>query len=146
MENQDFNSENGNDNSQESCNFQEPMERVRKNLNDVKDVVTEHANELKGQAIGLKERLTEQTRSYGGQLADKIDNARGKTSATLHTTSDQIKTLAMYVEEHDTRDMSEAVIRTSSNLIRKHPGKSIIAGVIIGLLLGRFVSSTRDSR
>jgi ElaB/YqjD/DUF883 family membrane-anchored ribosome-binding protein len=145
MENQEFNSENGN-NSQESCNFQEPMERVRKNFNEVKDAVTEQANGLKGQAIGLKERLSEQTRSYGGQLADKIDNARGKTSATLHTTSDQIKSLAMYVEEHDTRDMSEAVIRTSSNLIRKHPGKSIIAGLIIGLLLGRVAGSARASR
>jgi len=137
MENQDFNSENGNNSPQESCNFQEPVERMRKNLNDVKDVVTEQANGIRDQAIGLKERLSEQTRTYSGQLADKIDSARGKTSATLHNTSDQIKSLAMYVEEHDTRDMSEAFIRSGANLIRKHPGKSIIAGLIVGLLMGR---------
>jgi ElaB/YqjD/DUF883 family membrane-anchored ribosome-binding protein len=114
----------------------ETVQGVRKNLNEAKDAIT-------GQAIGLKDKLTEQTKVYGNQLVNKIDNARGKTSAGLRRTSDRINSLAMYVEAHDTRDISQALLRSGTDLVRKHPGKSLLAGVLLGLLLGRRASLVR---
>jgi len=73
-------------------------------------------------------------------LSQRIDNARGKTSAGLRTTSQRIQNLALYMEEHDAKDMSDAVVRTSKELVRKHPGKSLIAGLLFGVLVGRIFS------
>jgi ElaB/YqjD/DUF883 family membrane-anchored ribosome-binding protein len=108
----------------------EPTSRVKENLSGIKDKVSE-------QAAGLKGKITDQAKTYGSQLTQKIDNARGKTSAGLRSTSDRINNLAMYVEEHDARDMSEAVVKTSQELIRKHPGKSLVVGLVIGMVVGR---------
>ena len=120
----------------ENCQVNETVQGVRKNLNEAKDAIT-------GQAIGLKDKLTEQGKVYGSQLVNKIDNARGKTSAGLRRTSDRINSLAMYVEAHDTRDISQALLRSSTDLVRKHPGKSLLAGVLLGLFLGRRASLVR---
>jgi len=120
----------------EGSQANEMAQGVRKNLNEAKDAIT-------GQAIGLKDKLTEQTKVYGSQLVNKIDNARGRTSAGLRRTSDRINSLAMYVEEHDTRDISQALLRASTDMIRKHPGKSILVGVLLGLFLGRRATFVR---
>jgi ElaB/YqjD/DUF883 family membrane-anchored ribosome-binding protein len=104
--------------------------KVRENLNDVKDKLSDTAGTLKG-------KMSQQAKTYGSQLTQKIDQARGKTSERLRNTSDRIQNLAMYVEEHDAKDMSEAAMRNSQELIRKHPGKSLLVGIGIGILVGR---------
>jgi ElaB/YqjD/DUF883 family membrane-anchored ribosome-binding protein len=106
---------------------------VKNNITAVKDKVAE-------QATDLKEKLSAQASTLGSQLSQKIDTARGKTSAGLRTTSQRIQNLAMYVEEHDAKDMSDAVVSTSRELIRKHPGKSILVGLLAGILVGRIFS------
>jgi|GEM_PF-6296486 len=108
-------------------------EKLKSSVTAVKDKVSEQASELKG-------RFSEQASNLSNQLTQRIDNARGKTSAGLRTTSQRIQNLALYMEEHDAKDMSEAVVRTSKELIRKHPGKSLIAGLVLGMLVGRIFS------
>jgi len=133
----------------ENNNFN--AEKLKSSVTAVKDKVSEQASELKGrfseQASELKGRFKEQTSNISTQLTQRIDDARGKTSAGLRTTSQRIQNLALYMEEHDAKDMSEAVVRTSKELIRKHPGKSLIAGLVLGMLVGRIFSigsSRRD--
>ena len=106
---------------------------VKENITAVKDKVTEQANELRG-------KLNEQATTISNQLTQRIDTARGKTSAGLRNTSQRIQNLALYMEEHDAKDMSDAVVRTSRELIRKHPGKSLLVGLIAGVLVGRIFS------
>jgi len=106
---------------------------VKNGMTAVKDRVTEQASELRG-------KLNEQAATLSTQLSQRIDNARGKTSAGLRTTSQRIQNLALYMEEHDAKDMSDAVVRTSKELVRKHPGKSLIAGLLFGVLVGRIFS------
>lgn len=136
MEQQDFTNETSygsTNNYGETNNTDSPTSKVKENITAVKDKVT-------GQAAELKDKLSAQASTLGTQLTQRIDNARGKTSAGLRTTSERIQNLAMYMEEHDAKDMSEAVVRTSKELVRKHPGKSLLVGLIAGLLVGRIFS------
>lgn len=89
------------------------------------------------QATVLKEKLSEQVRTYGGQMREKADVARGKASVGLRTTSERFRNWANYLESHDANDMSDAVVETSREMIRKHPGKSLLVAAGIGLLIGR---------
>lgn len=123
----------GNTNEIGTNNSGDTVTNVKNNITAVKDRVSEQATELKG-------KISEQANQLGSQLSQRIDNARGKTSAGLRTTSQRIQNLAMYVEEHDAKDMSEAVVRTSKEMIRKHPGKSILVGMVLGMLVGRIFS------
>lgn len=133
MTEQDYTSEYGNTNEIGTNNSGDTVTNVKNNITAVKDRVSEQATELKG-------KISEQASNLGNQLSQRIDNARGKTSAGLRTTSQRIQNLAMYVEEHDAKDMSEAVVRTSKELVRKHPGKSILVGLALGMLFGRLFS------
>jgi ElaB/YqjD/DUF883 family membrane-anchored ribosome-binding protein len=116
-----------------SLNAEKIKSEVKSGVTAVKDRVTGQASELRG-------KLNEQAATIGTQLTQRIDNARGKTSAGLRNTSQRIQNLALYMEEHDAKDMSEAVVRTSKELVRKHPGKSLIAGLLFGVLVGRIFS------
>lgn len=108
------------------------MNRVR----DMKDKMGE-------QATVLRERINEQAGQIGNQLAQNIDNARGKTSSRLRNTSQRLHNLAVYVEEHDARDISQAMMRSTRDMIRRHPGRSIAIGIIGGLLLGKALGAFR---
>jgi ElaB/YqjD/DUF883 family membrane-anchored ribosome-binding protein len=123
----------GTNNYGETNNTDSATTKVKDNITAVKDKVSE-------QAADLKDKLSAQASNIGNQLTQKIDGARGKTSAGLRNTSQRIQNLALYMEEHDAKDMSEAVVRTSKELVRKHPGKSLLVGLIAGLLVGRIFS------
>jgi ElaB/YqjD/DUF883 family membrane-anchored ribosome-binding protein len=135
MDEQNFTSEYSNGN-----------EYVNETLNNVKDNITAVKDRVSGQANELKGRLSAQASNLGNQLGQKIDDARGKTSARLRNTSQKIQNLALYMEEHDAKDMSESALRSTQDLIRKHPGKSILAGLILGVLVGRLFSLGRSYR
>ncbi len=103
---------------------------IKNGLTAVKDKVNEQAVELKG-------KLRDQANTLGNQIGEKIDNARGKTSVKLRNTSQRIDNWAAYVENNNAKDMSDALAKSSQELVRKHPGKSILAGLVVGLILGR---------
>jgi ElaB/YqjD/DUF883 family membrane-anchored ribosome-binding protein len=101
--------------------------------------VREVTDKVNQQAVALKERINEQAGQVGNRLAQRIDQVRGRTSTRLRNTSQKLHNLAIYVEEHDARDISQAVLRSSREMIRKHPGRSIVIGLVAGLLLGRLL-------
>lgn len=89
------------------------------------------------QAVALKERVSEKARDYSSQARQKADEARGKASTGLRSTSRRMQDLAQYLEEHDANEMSQAALRSSKEVVRKHPGKSLLAGLVVGMLLGQ---------
>lgn len=117
---------------------------IKDSITAVKDKVSEQATDLRGkfneQTSELRGKLNDQASTISNQLTQKIDDARGKTSAGLRNTSQRIQNLALYMEEHDAKDMSDAVVKTSKELIRKHPGKSLLVGLLAGMLVGRIFS------
>lgn len=109
----------------------------------MQEKVREVTDKVNQQAIAMKERINEQAGQVGNRLAQGIDQARGRTSSRLRNTSQKLHNLAVYMEEHDARDISQALLRSSRDVIRRHPGRSIIVGVIAGLLLGRALRACR---
>lgn len=135
MSDQDYSEEYGSDNSYVS----DTAEKAKGGLTAVKERVNEQASELKG-------KLREQASSLTNQLGQKIDSARGKTSAQLRNTSKHIGNLATYVETKDAKGMSDDLLRSSREMIRKNPGKSLIIGLLAGVLLGRLFFGERAYR
>ena len=98
------------------------------------------------QATALKERVSETARNYGSQVQEQVDIARGRASISLRGTSRRMHKLADYLDAHDARDMSESAIRGSQELVRRHPGKLLLTGLIAGILLGKMLSSGNGRR
>jgi ElaB/YqjD/DUF883 family membrane-anchored ribosome-binding protein len=113
---------------QSSTNGSSPSNRINK----MKDKFSE-------QAVALKDRINEQAGTLGNQLGQKIDNARGSASTRLKDTSRKIQNLAIYVEEHDAKDMSDTVMRNARDFVRKYPGRSLLVGIVAGLVVGRIL-------
>ncbi len=120
----------GTDSIRDTEEFQEKASQVKERVRSAKEKVTQ-------QADSLKERWNAQADQWGNQFNRGIDTARGKTSAGLRTTSQRIQNLAVYMEEHDAQHMSETAVRSSREFVRKHPGRSLLFGMLAGLLLGR---------
>lgn len=105
--------------------------------------VREVTDNINQQATALKDRINEQAGQVSNRLAQRIDQVRGRASTRLRNTSQKLHNLAIYVEEHDARDISQALFRSSRDMIRKHPGRSLVIGVVAGLLLGRALRACR---
>jgi ElaB/YqjD/DUF883 family membrane-anchored ribosome-binding protein len=146
MDEQDFTSgsQNYGETNTESGKNNKLKTDIKDSITAVKEKVSEQATDLRGkfneQTSELRGKLNDQASTISNQLTQKIDDARGKTSAGLRNTSQRIQNLALYMEEHDAKDMSDAVVKTSKELIRKHPCKSLLVGVLAGMLVGRIFS------
>lgn len=96
---------------------------------------------VKDKMSDVKQRVTEQVSQLSSQMNQRIDDTRVKGAAGLRSTSERLSqklnNVATYMEEHNAQDMSDAVVQTSKELVRKNPGKSLIAGVLFGVLIGR---------
>ena len=53
--------------------------------------------------------------------------------AAAHDAADKVEATAQYVRQHDVQDMMADL----ENLVRRHPGQSLIAAAAVGFLLGR---------
>lgn len=116
---------------------------VSSNGGDIMQKAGEMKDNVSKQAVAMKDRLSVQAGQLGNQLSQRVDYARGKASNRLRSTSQKLHNLAIYVEEHNARDISDAVLRSSRDVIRKHPGRSILVGIVAGLLLGRVLRAAR---
>ncbi len=93
-----------------------------------------------GGAAGLtavKDRIARQAGTLGAQLSRTIDDNRTRASHGLRQTSQRLDRIAGYLEDHDSRDMGDALVRNAANTIRRYPGRSLLAGLLLGLALGR---------
>src|SRR5215470_16234394 len=113
-------------------NYEETPSSINGGGTTMQQKVREVTDKVGQQASALKERINEQAGQVGNQLAQRIDYARGKTSSRLRNTSQRLHNLAVYVEEHDARDISQAAMRSARDAIRKNPGRSIIIGLVAG--------------
>jgi ElaB/YqjD/DUF883 family membrane-anchored ribosome-binding protein len=142
MENRDFNT--GMNNVETGVGGVGNVGPEQKSGTAIKDKVSGQAAEMKDklteQAKGVKEKVMTQANQYGEQLVTKIDSTRERTAEGLKSTSQRIDRLAMYIQEHDSRQMSEALINNSQQYIRQNPGKSLVFGLVAGMLLGRIFS------
>ncbi len=111
-------------------------ENMKDNMKDVKDRVTDATGKLSDQASELKDKLSTSAKTYGETLTRKIDDVRGKASTSLLNSSEKIQNLAVYLDEHDTKDMTETATRNTRQVIVNNPGTTILVSVAFGILLG----------
>lgn len=69
------------------------------------------------------------------RLGQGMEQAREKTSAGLEATSRRVESMAEYLEQHDSRQMWEDM----KVVVRRNPGRSVIAGLLVGLFVGRIM-------
>jgi ElaB/YqjD/DUF883 family membrane-anchored ribosome-binding protein len=72
-------------------------------------------------------------------LHEKAESLPGgdKVSGLAHATADKLSSTAEYVREHDVNSMMADV----EALVKKNPGRSLLAAAVVGFLLGRAFSS-----
>ena len=100
---------------------QEKLKGIGRSVEDTIDENREPAaDKLQGVASSLHEKAAS-LRSRD-RVADFADSAAHKVEAT-----------AQYVRDHDVQDM----VADMENLIRRHPGQSLMAAAAVGFLLGR---------
>jgi ElaB/YqjD/DUF883 family membrane-anchored ribosome-binding protein len=108
--------------------------------------------QISDKAADVRDRVTD----FGRRTADKIDASRepaaatlDKTAATLHSksdrvasaahaTADKIQATADYVRDHDFKEMANDV----QELVKRYPGQSLAAAVVLGFLLARVLRSS----
>lgn len=91
------------------------------------------ATAVRNKVNDVVEKVSGQASEMGQQLTAKMDQARHKTHDALETTSKSLAQAADYIDRKTYADMVEDV----RGIVRQHPGKSILLGVGIGLLLAR---------
>ncbi len=91
------------------------------------------ATAVKNKVNEVTEKVTGQASEIGQQFSKKMDQARHKTHDALDSTSKGLAQAAEYIDRKTYTDMVEDV----RGVVRQHPGKSILLGVGIGLLLAK---------
>ena len=126
-----------------TANDYQGAEKAESNGNtavSVKGKAVTALNEARDRAVEMKDKLGERAAKASSQFGETIDSNRGKASQGLRSTSARIESVATYLDEHNSKDMGDALIQGTEQLIRKHPGKSLIAGLLVGLMIGRAFS------
>ncbi len=80
-----------------------------------------------------------QAGKIGEQVSAKMDDVkvqvRERASKVKDQTTRGIDRVTTYFREHDKQE----IMQDLEQVIRKHPGKSVIAGMFLGLMVGRII-------
>ena len=116
----------------------------------MKNAVSDTAEKAQQKAEQVGRAMQDKIDENRGPVADKLDgvastldeNAESlpggeKVASLAHDAADKVEATAQYVRAHDVQDMMADL----ENLVRKHPGQSLIAAAAVGFLLGRAFKS-----
>lgn len=77
------------------------------------------------------------TKEWGEKVSHKVDDLttqiKSSTNKAIDTTTRGIDRVTMYFRNKDT----EAMLGDAQQMIRRHPGKSLLVGVLFGLMVGK---------
>ncbi len=83
--------------------------------------------------------MADQVSQFGKQATEKIDvfseQLKEKTNKAIETTTKGIDRVALYFKDKNSQELIDDV----QQVIRKHPGKSVLGGLALGLLVGRIL-------
>ncbi len=110
-------------------------ENVREKLNQGAHRVREGLESSRQATSSRLRSASHGIRDLETRLGQGMEQAREKTSAGLEATSRRVESMAEYLEQHDSRQMLEDM----KVVVRRNPGKSMIAGLLVGLFVGRLL-------
>jgi ElaB/YqjD/DUF883 family membrane-anchored ribosome-binding protein len=112
----------------------------------VKNAVSDAAEKAQQKAEQVGRAVQDKIDENRGPAADKLQDVAAtlqqkaeslpggeKVTSLAHDAADKVEATAQYVREHDVHDMMVDL----ENLVRRHPGQSLIAAAAVGFLLGR---------
>ena len=79
------------------------------------------------------DKLSSQAKDVAGQVADKVDDLKGKASTAVETAKSKVSDVKSYLQEGD----ANTYWSDFRTVIKQHPGKSLIGGLVVGMLVGR---------
>lgn len=85
---------------------------------------------MKEKASQAGARVSERMGSMATQMSSQI---KERADRAMESTSKGIDRVAVYLREKDSRQM----MRDLQHTVRKYPGRSLAAGLVVGLLIGR---------
>ena len=116
----------------------------------VKNAVSDTAEKAQQKAEQVGRVVQDKIDENRGTVADKLEGvastleekAEGlpggeKVASLARDTADKVEATAQYVRKHDVQDMMADL----ENLVRRHPGQSLVAAAAVGFLLGRAFTS-----
>ena len=121
---------------------------------NLKDQASEQAEKAKSkmQEVTRKagERMDEQRyraadaiESGASALHEKAGNLPGGSKVTniAHAAAEKMQATADYVREND----AGAMIGDVQDLVRRYPGQAVVAGIVLGFLLGRMFRRSEEA-
>lgn len=93
----------------------------------------EHAGTKINSMMGAAGSAKDSAASALDGAARKIHQGADSISHIAHETGNRIDASARYMREHDTTEMLDDM----RDMVRAHPGKTLLAAVAVGLLVGR---------
>ena len=82
-------------------------------------------------------RTLENTARTLRESTERVTNA---TSRAARSTADKLEGTASYLRQNELRDMAEDVM----GVVRRYPGPTLAAAAVVGFLLGKALTSSRD--
>ena len=97
----------------------------------------EEQSEGEGAVQKVKNAVSD-TAEKAQQKAEQVGRVvQEKVASLARDTADKVEATAQYVRKHDVQDMMADL----ENLVRRHPGQSLVAAAAVGFLLGRAFTS-----
>jgi ElaB/YqjD/DUF883 family membrane-anchored ribosome-binding protein len=118
---------------------QSTMDRVNSAISDTAEKAQAKAQELgrsvQGKIDENRGPAADKLHDVASTLHEKADSLPGgeKVADLAHSAADKVEATAGYVRDHDVQDMMADL----ENVVRRHPGQSLVAAAAVGFLLGR---------
>jgi ElaB/YqjD/DUF883 family membrane-anchored ribosome-binding protein len=120
------------------------VDSPRNVLSQAKAAISDAASRVQDKAADLGRSAGDALHTGRGVAADKLDNAalnlheRAEQASELgHAAANKVGVTARYVREHGVKE----VVSDVEELVRAHPGKSLLVAAAVGFLAARALRS-----
>jgi len=106
---------------------------MKKNIADRTDEAKVSLNDLKRKAADKLEDSCQSTAKALEWTAANLHSRANQISDFTHSAADRLQDTAKYFRESDVEHMADDV----QKVVRRYPGRSLVAAAILGFLIGR---------
>ena len=107
-------------------------------MNEAASQVKSKVNELGRTAADKLEQTRHAAASGLDSTASALHQGGEKVTGLAHSAADKLSSTADYLRNHDGKSMMADV----ENLVKRNPGASLFAAIVVGFLVGRTLRSS----
>lgn len=117
-------------------------ERSQENLGGFGSQTREKVSEFANRATERLDAGREKTAGVLDKAGSSLQSGADRVVSAAHGAADKLQGAARYVREKNVRDMGDDL----GEVVRRHPGPSLLIAVAAGFLLGQAFSKDNSSR